>query len=83
MPSTKTCRLRASRVAEVATKRTLVAPCSADLPGVVRGGREGPVQGLLGEFAGGVHALAEPDDAHFAHDVGEPGRRAVRCRHRR
>ena len=83
MPSTKTCRLPASRVAEVATKRTSVGPVLADLPGVVRGGREGPVQGFLGKFAGGVHALAEPDDAHFAHDVGQPGRRAVRFRRRR
>ncbi len=62
----------------------LLGPVLADQPGVVRGGGEGAVQGFLRELAGGVHALAEPDDAHFAHDVGEPGQSAaVRFRHRR
>lgn len=48
---------------------------------VVAAGREGALQGLGGEAAGLVHALAEPDDRHPPVQVHELTRRRVHVGH--
>ena len=66
IPAVKTSLLPASRVALVATKRTRSTPMGGNQRGVVVGCGKGALQRLLGQHACDIHALPQPDHAHFA-----------------
>ena len=70
-PCTNSAALLASLVALVATMRTAVAPAPPDRLGVLGQHAQRAGQGQRGDPAGGVHALAEPDDLHPALYVGQ------------
>ena len=72
-----TSRLAASRVADVATIRTVRRRARCSSVGVVGQRGRGPRDRLRRELARGVDALAEPHDPHLAVHVAQPavGRR--------
>ena len=76
-PRTKSALLAASRVALVATMRTAVADRSRDDARVTSQRAQRAVQRRGRQPAGGIDALAEPDDLHPPVHVGEPARHRV------
>ncbi len=61
-----TSRFAASRVAEVATIRTVGTSCLRSNCGVVGQRRPGSEKRVGGELSGGIDPLAEADDPHLA-----------------